>query len=382
MNPTQYLIKNLGDEDLNGTFTLYYDDVNDERHPVPSEQWPGVLAAGGAMSVPAFTPPTDPMPKTFGEYFLVFTGTMGEEEPTNGSVGGVVAKEVTLASPFLHVRPASTYKSQHLDKGWEKIGDGNLLYGSGHYIKKDLIFVGTFGVYQSIDGGKTFFYTGFGSNLTYLGGTELLAVKSSSATYSPDLGVTWEVCPFSRGLDLLCYVGNGTVLANSDVIPPKLLREGLSKSTDKGITWTDVNPIVDGYVVWNPADDNPPDWFIDALVWNQVEGAGRVILASGILNVHDEAFSQICGLWKSVDGGTAWAHLSTGTTADSCDSYDSIYSVAIDPQGNALMAFYTGGTPLLYKSTDDAETWQLAEDPEPGGSRLGLIYLRNHLGVE
>ena len=79
-NPGGYLLKNLSDEEINGTFTLYYDDVYDHRHLWQTWSTNGTLAAQtGQVAVSAFTPPADPDPKYPGQYMLVFTGQMGQE---------------------------------------------------------------------------------------------------------------------------------------------------------------------------------------------------------------------------------------------------------------------------------------------------------------
>lgn len=138
-NPNGFLIQNLSDEDMDGTFTLYYDDENDNRQGVVRDAggkaigWPLVIPAGGEVQAPAFDVPTDPAPKTPGEYMLVFTGTLGEEAPVNGSRGAVVAKSVKPASPFLLVTELGTF-----DGSANFTADAGLLFG-------DLWWAGTAG---------------------------------------------------------------------------------------------------------------------------------------------------------------------------------------------------------------------------------------------
>jgi hypothetical protein len=97
-----FLIKNLGPEDMTGKFALYYDAKDGTRKEVRDRQGNAVvwqtqtpLAANtGQMSVtPDFDPPADA--KTLGEYMLVFSGDMGEEKQENGTAGAVVAKAIT-----------------------------------------------------------------------------------------------------------------------------------------------------------------------------------------------------------------------------------------------------------------------------------------------
>lgn len=100
-NPGQYMIKNESDEELSGTFALYYDDNNDNRKPVSGAEWPLSIAAKGASSPVAFTAPNDA--KEAGKYMLVFQGRMGQE------VGAVVGRSVELQQEhsFLLIRQTS-----------------------------------------------------------------------------------------------------------------------------------------------------------------------------------------------------------------------------------------------------------------------------------
>ena len=107
VSPSNLLIVNKGAEPMRGRFTIYYDDANDNRMPVPDANGVAIewttdailgqgtaLPAGNAMSVPQFPQPYSPAPKTPGEYLLVFNGTMGEETPATSGVGAVTAKVV------------------------------------------------------------------------------------------------------------------------------------------------------------------------------------------------------------------------------------------------------------------------------------------------
>lgn len=83
-NASQYLIKNLGTESLQGTFKLYYDNTSDMRHEVPGAQWEttsyavgGVLADDSEMVVPDFVLPSDIKEPT--KFVLVFNGTSTPE---------------------------------------------------------------------------------------------------------------------------------------------------------------------------------------------------------------------------------------------------------------------------------------------------------------
>lgn len=77
---TGYVIENKTDEDMNGTFELWYDNKNDER--VRLQSWDltiGRKSSGNNKSTNInFSPPTDA--KESNKYILVFSGVLGNEE--------------------------------------------------------------------------------------------------------------------------------------------------------------------------------------------------------------------------------------------------------------------------------------------------------------
>ena len=167
---------------------------------------------------------------------------------------------------------------------------------------------------------------------------------------------------------LLWPIGDETALLNGI---PYTTGEGWSlyRSTNGGFTWAHFDS-----VGRNAYDQRT----VDLMVWNQVEGAGSVLLAGGILFTGGslESSKATCGLWKSVDEGNSWQL--AWALADDCHSF--VQSIAIDPQGNALMVVHEGLSYFLYKSTDAGETWTPIDTPD-GSEPWGVMYLRNHLGV-
>jgi len=72
-------LTNGSDEAMDGTFTLYYDEANDVRRPVPGGTWTRALAPSGSVEDLTLTPPTNPPAKEPGRYMLVFRGVLGSE---------------------------------------------------------------------------------------------------------------------------------------------------------------------------------------------------------------------------------------------------------------------------------------------------------------
>lgn len=120
-NSSQYIIKNLSNENMFGTFSLYYDDTNNNRYLVAS--W-GNLAinANSQSSSVTFTAPSSPVPKEKGKYILVFQGTFGNEigAVIGMVVEGLCAGQWVLVSSTHHCRMAYSSVGVHC---WEISGN-------------------------------------------------------------------------------------------------------------------------------------------------------------------------------------------------------------------------------------------------------------------
>ena len=95
-NSNSITITNDSSEDMDGTFTLYYDASDDTRKSVSDGSWSLVLEAGSTSNELNFTEPTD-----LGEdkpYIAVFEGTLGSE--SNAVVGkiGFCTEELKLTA--------------------------------------------------------------------------------------------------------------------------------------------------------------------------------------------------------------------------------------------------------------------------------------------
>lgn len=89
-NSNSITITNNSSEDMDGTFTLYYDASDDTRKSVSDGSWSIVLEAGSTSNELNFTEPED-----LGEdkrYILVFEGTLGSES------NAVVGKNMSLST--------------------------------------------------------------------------------------------------------------------------------------------------------------------------------------------------------------------------------------------------------------------------------------------
>jgi hypothetical protein len=444
-----YLITNTGMEDLEGTFSLYYDSEDGTRTLVQNTTWPtagageqgSVLRAGESMPVPLFVPPFNPLPKTPGQYILVFTGRMGEERVVGDSVGAIAVQQVKLPYPsFLLFKAGGTYRSKYLDQGWERISENTMLFDAGQAVTDELIFVNGWplvlhsesGLYRSTDGGRSFtaveipgeIYTVLGG--TYLGGKGLVGTAYGNKWFlSTDLGVSWTEETLAETMHGLSLIGEGVLFGGYG--------SEFYRSVDQGRTWQPTTLTVGGEVLRASESGDDRSWIPKTVVWNQ-RRENQILLAPGILYIggsgdggggsnellgqnsdnggsgvleairrrlRDQMFnsdkiwraqsegtaaSNHTGLWKSVDGGNTWYKIETGSPMDASAWWDDVrVKVALAPQGQALLAAAateSGVQPAfvgLHRSEDGGETWQPATDPEPGTWTFGIIYLGNHL---
>ena len=127
-DPSHLLLQNLSDEALNGTFTLYYDDADGNRSPIPGGQWTQELPGRGEVSVAHFTPPSTPTPKKAGEYLLVFKGTMGQES------------DIAVAAAMIHPPAPESFLLDHRlsltqdqNNQWVLAAEEDLQYGTTNW---------------------------------------------------------------------------------------------------------------------------------------------------------------------------------------------------------------------------------------------------------
>jgi len=75
-----YIIENKTEEDMDGTFELYYDDINNGRKQITSGDFPlnTTISANDKSDTVTFTPPDDA--KEPDKYILVFQGRLGNED--------------------------------------------------------------------------------------------------------------------------------------------------------------------------------------------------------------------------------------------------------------------------------------------------------------
>ena len=106
-NSCSYVIENGTDEEMVGTFELYYDNTDDERVQIESGDFPleTTIAGNDISSSVSFKPPDDA--KEPGKYILVFRGKLGNEED---AVAGYVYSTGTI-----EIAPPNRYVYAILD---------------------------------------------------------------------------------------------------------------------------------------------------------------------------------------------------------------------------------------------------------------------------
>jgi len=128
---------------------------------------------------------------------------------------------------------------------------------------------------------------------------------------------------------------DGAVLPDGSIV---LVRNGVWRSTDQGISWTQVNPsppFSDGDTVAMPDG---------TMLHMNYMGAGW---HTGIL-------------WKSTDKGSTWTWVNMTTSWDSGSQYTNLEDCVVLPDGTILLTIYhamAGEWTALMRSTDQGITW-------------------------
>jgi hypothetical protein len=277
-NPGKYNIKNLGPEDMTGTFALYYDDKDGYRTKVNDGEWKNVTILANPLGLATinnksdqltFTPPTDPPPKVPGEYMLVFNGDMGQEKAGDGSVGAVVAKKIganvgaLIISRYVSNGRVGMNGSNDLGKTWSAMGSiagyGQLTFVGDNTLLSDSAL--------STDGGKNWEVLSQDAlSKTYRlqsapsGDGRLIGLSADgdsnlpiTKAYSVDKGRTWTAAGIASGLTFTTrqptYIGSNELVVKSSVyegqtpcsFDPNLICKNYSDaifhSPDNGGTW-------------------------------------------------------------------------------------------------------------------------------------------------
>jgi hypothetical protein len=134
------VIKNLSEETIRGTFSLYYDDQNGER--IYAYNWPVdggklTISPQSQSSVPAmpFSPyrPDHP-PQKPGEFLLVFKGEMGNEGAStqfDEPRFSIAVNTVTIPqSTFMTSTGRLWYANSYPSNGWVFVPDNTVQYGN------------------------------------------------------------------------------------------------------------------------------------------------------------------------------------------------------------------------------------------------------------
>ncbi len=106
---TSVTLSNFGNEAMNGTVTLYYDDAGSRRRKVEGASWAVSLAPGEAVDDLRFQPPTDPAPQDPARYMMVFTGSLGSEP--DAVLGRVVRLPSVMTARLLRHLDGMPYPS-------------------------------------------------------------------------------------------------------------------------------------------------------------------------------------------------------------------------------------------------------------------------------
>ncbi len=216
------------------------------------------------------------------------------------------------------------------------------------------------GVFRSTDGGTS--WTPARGGLAAVDVNALAVAASSPGTIyagtergvfrTADRGAHWSLHTTGFPEQPEAYGGGPSPVLSVAVDPahPEVVfagtQDGLAKSTDGGVTWSEVGQV--------------PGW--EWAVVFDPEVPGRVF--TGTAN----------GLFRSSDGGETWEQLGVGTNP-SLGLGGAIADVALDPAhpGTIYAAPYDGPVLGLVRSTDGGATWSAAVQGLPDGGEAPTL---------
>jgi photosystem II stability/assembly factor-like uncharacterized protein len=287
----------------------------------------------------------------------------------------VLAAAVLLSA--LTVSPARAAKGRWIPYGPP---GGSLLSFAAHPSGRLFTVARQSGIYASTDGGRSWFWSGVGLGTERIRalavdpeGGDLYAVGEVRAFRSTDQGRTWTLRaqglfapPVVWWVEDLLVVVPGADTAAPDTL---LLARGTSlfRSPDGGATW-------------QRADLHPPGNIATLLVDPRND---RSVFA-GTLEDSDSVDEPVPGgLFHSADGGQTWSEVNQPALpfpdAPPPFSYGVTDLAALPTSPTTLFAL--AGL-VLYRSTDDGESWQtVAPAPPPGGDYTYSVVVPGAPGV-
>lgn len=150
-----------------------------------------------------------------------------------------------------------------------------------------------------------------------------------------------------------------TLYAGIEAKPVKIngddgtVQGGLFKSTDAGTSWSRIDTSLPQLSVWDIA----------------VVPGNPQIIYTAVSSEYDHTVGETFpgGVYKSVNGGTSWARVSTGFGSE--EKLD-VASIAIHPDNHNILYAATSDAPYhdlsggrgIFKSSDAGETWQAIND--------------------
>lgn len=418
--PSAWVLRNLGTEDMKGGFALHYDGVDGKRHPVPGtlpdQTWVYLeVPAGGQLDGLTFVPPTDPAPRFPGEYMLVFNGEMGNEGPEAGNVGAVAAKYVSGGDLIVSALTPSgaaydLYRSSDLGSTWKKSGTTasgpNFLryVGGGGVLSESLI---------SLDAGAHWIdVRASGPQAAALrreaapaGGGNLISTYEQQVPISAQAPTGWQAMS-ARSSDYGVTWGGDAAIAGVErrLRPPAYLGDGRYVAMSRRFVRSDTCPfgICNYYeAVLLQTHDAGATWQEAALIdLDHIVHLGRHSTIAGKLLADPAGEPVLLGnrylpsgpsrheFVRSLDGGLTWTPVGFPAEVQyGAPDYYTLWQLTVVGKGVVLAYFHdNGGTNrhMLFKSVDAGETWERAGNlpattADPGLFGMAFIPLNRSL---
>jgi hypothetical protein len=284
----------------------------------------------------------------------LISGNVLGQQPTwrlaNGTAGRwISAVDVYRSNPdtALALTSDGLFRSTNRGESWDSISYMNSSPGDIAIDPRDsrVIYVSVFGfaipgndIYRSTDGGSTWGLPLF-IGVTYPvwitefdpidPGTVYVGVGPGRLYRSSNVGQSWDTIRIGGGYLISLSIAQ----SNNNILYAGYIR-GISKSTDRGSTWTPLSlgfqPPEGVLVAVDPSDAN----VAYAAVWNNGAGPG--------------------GMYKTTDGGSTWNEINVGIDSQ----HQQVQALTINPKNpdEILLGVYASDR-IVLRTTNGGATW-------------------------
>jgi len=211
-------------------------------------------------------------------------------------------------------------------------------------------------------------------------GNSLEYASQSGILKSTDNGDSWT--PVKEGFRV--YPTHNIVINNAGDIFVGSWGWGIWRSTDEGVTWTQQNSGLHHFYIKSLYILNDGNIYAGAdgggiyrstdngESWQQTGVASAQVKAIKVSPANGSLFTSTFGMSRSTDLGLTWEPINVGISQRDVLNSE-IKNIAIKSDGTIFIGYATNWpSTFVYRSTNNGDSWSLAQSGIPAGEILGL----------